>query len=90
MKDAVVGLVKIIEDYNITKEEKLHAIMKEDNFNAWYKDTTYFKYFLNTPRYPDLREAIDDLLKVFPSNQKSIENIYSEHTSNPAEVVTLI
>ena len=34
VKDAVDGLDKIIKDYNITKEEKLHAIMEEENFNA--------------------------------------------------------
>ena len=62
-----------------------------------YKKTHYFKYFDSTPRYPSLKEAVDDLASIFAStdNGKStadaITNYYKVHGSkDKAKCVTLI
>ena len=40
--------------------------------------------------YPDLHEAIEDLLQIFPDMCSIFRSTYNEYKNNPEKVVTLI
>ena len=89
-KEAYENLVKIMEKYNFSQESRVYAIMKEENFKIKYKTTWYFKCFQNTPRFPDLKETINDLAQLFTFMKENIEYIYELDKKEPAKVVTKI
>ena len=53
-------------------------------------NTFYFKYFHQTPRYPNLKEAIDDLFVLFPYEDCPLMSIYDSFKDNPKFVITNI
>ena len=89
-KEAYENLVKIMEKYNFSQESRVYAIMKEENFKIKYKTTWYFKSFQNIPRFPDLKETINDLAQLFTFMKENIEYIYELDKKEPAKVVTKI
>ena len=86
-KEALEGLVNIFEEYNIPPNQQLQAEIKEVDYQEKFKNLSYFKYFKNTPREPDLKETINDLLQIFPSEEKDIIRYYEKDKSEPIKVV---
>ena len=77
VEKAKSNMVGVIKAYGLSKENKLNALIEEKNFELKYRSTWYFKWFEKTPRYPDLKEAISDLIQIFGSSEESIMGYYN-------------
>ena len=68
------------------KEDHRPYTIKEDHpNNNKYLNTLYFKYFEETPEYPDLKETIDDLKQIFPFLEHKFKVYYEDYKDKPAE-----
>ena len=90
MDTAVREIVKVMEKYKITEENKLHAVITAELFAASFKTTSYYKNYKKTSREEDLRSAIDDLFQVVSYDQEIIEYFYETDKGEPETVVTKI
>ena len=86
----LMPLVKILEDFNFAPSSQLQDDIDENDYQENYNCLSYFKYFNKTPREPDLKEAVEDLLQIFPSEEKDIMNVYERYKSEPSKAVTMI
>ena len=43
-----------------------------------------------TPRFPDLKEAVDELIKIFPDDETNIMFWYNKYKNEPVKAVTVI
>ena len=89
-KAAVEDIVKVLEAYNIPPNQQLQAEIKEVDYQENFKKLNYFKRFKDTPREPDLKEAITDMLHIFSGEAVTIKSLYESNKSDPSKAVTMI
>ena len=75
--------------YSESKKE-LNIKSDEDGYKSCYLKTYYFKLLEETSRYPDLKEAVEDLLQIFSSEAVTIMDVYQRYKSEPSKAVTMI
>ena len=89
-KVELMPLVKILEDFNFAPSSQLQDDIDENDYQENYNCLSYIKWFNKTPREPDLKEAVEDLLQIFPSEEYFIMDFYERYKSEPSKAVTMI
>ena len=79
-----------MENYEFDDESKLEIIIENYEFDNQHMNSSYFKYYSELDRYPKLKDAMDDLLQVFPTLRDTVNEYEKKYENDWTKLITYL